>query len=125
MGPQFQVAEVHTEDPDHPVMAGLPPQWQHEEEWYSWEQSPRQAGFDILAIIDEDSYSPVQNFAGQSNDLRMGDHPVVWSRCIGSGRSLYSAMGHSAAAYDNPRHQRLLENGLDWAMDRDACGATP
>lgn len=122
MGPQFQVADVHTEATDHPVMAGIPAVWQHEEEWYSWENSPRPNGFTVLATIDEDSYSPVLNVAGESRDLSMGDHPVVWSRCIERGRSLYSTMGHAASAYDVPEHQRLLENALAWGMDEDACG---
>lgn len=123
MGPQFQVADVHTEAAEHPAMKDVPSVWQHEEEWYSWEKSPRPNGFTILATIDEDSYSPMQKIGGAENDLHMGDHPVVWSRCIGLGRALYSALGHQAAAYDVPEHQQLLENALQWAMSAEACGA--
>ena len=121
MGPQFQVAAVTTEAVDHAATAGLPTHWSHEEEWYSWWQSPRPQGFTVLATIDEDSYTPVANFAGTVTDLRMGDHPVVWSRCIAAGRSLYSALGHAAAAYEVPEHRRLLENALAWAMDAEVC----
>lgn len=125
MGPQFQVAEVHNESPDHPVMATLPSTWQHEEEWYSWKESPRGKEFTILATIDEDSYTPVQKIFGAENDLRMGDHPVVWSRCVGDGRSIYSALGHAAAAYDDKNHQRLLESAITWAMDTEGCREAP
>ena len=121
MGPQFQVADMFNEAPTHPVMAGLPEGWQHEEEWYSWEESPRPRGFTILATVDESSYTPVANFAGTETDLRMGDHPIVWASCIGRGRSVYSALGHQASAYDEPNHRRLLENALAWAMDAKAC----
>lgn len=116
MGPQFQRATVILENHQHPALVGLPDIWHHEEEWYSWEQSPRALGFTILATVDEDSYTPVQKMFRQEVDLRMGDHPVVWSNQVGEGRTVYSAMGHKAEAFDNPQHQQLLENSLKWLM---------
>jgi type 1 glutamine amidotransferase len=122
LGPQLQTADVINEMPAHRVMRHLPNQWLHEEEWYSWEESPRGKGFTILARIDEDSYTPVQKAFGREVDLRMGDHPVVWARCVGLGRSVYSALGHSAAAYASVEHQLLLEAAILWSMDKTACG---
>jgi type 1 glutamine amidotransferase len=55
----------------------------------------------------------------------MGDHPVIWSRCIGEGRSLYTALGHKAEAYDNAQYTVLLENAIAWAMTAGACQETP
>jgi type 1 glutamine amidotransferase len=122
MSPQLQTAEIINEMPLHPVMKHLPDQWQHEEEWYSWEVSPRDKGFTILARIDENSYSPIQKIFGREVDLHMGDdHPIVWARCVGAGRSIYSAMGHSAATYATPEHQVLLEAAIKWSMDRSVC----
>ena len=121
LGPQFQTAKVINERPQHPVMRLLPDQWAHEEEWYSWEESPRGKGFTILARIDEDSYSPVQKAFGREVDLRMGDHPVVWARCVGRGRAVYSAMGHGAAAFASAEYQQLLGAAMVWAMDETAC----
>jgi uncharacterized protein len=117
MGPQFQRATVMLENHGHPVLAGVPDIWLHEEEWYSWEQSPRSLGFDILATIDEDSYTPVQKMLNREVDLRMGDHPVIWSNQVGEGRTVYSALGHKAEAFDNPQHRLLLENALKWLME--------
>lgn len=116
MGPQFQRATVVLENHDHPALRGIPGIWQHEEEWYSWESSPRSEGFTILAVVDEDSYTPVQKMLGRERDLRMGDHPVVWSNCVGAGRTLYMAMGHRADAFAQPQVQRLLDNSLDWLI---------
>jgi type 1 glutamine amidotransferase len=116
MGPQFQRATVLLENHHHPVLQGLPDIWQHEEEWYSWEKSPRTEGFTILATLDEDSYSPVQDFMGKKRDLHMGDHPVVWSNCIGEGRSVYTAMGHKAEAFEQPQVLLLIENALTWMI---------
>ncbi len=120
LGPQFQTATVLTEQPGHPVNRDMPTIWDHNEEWYSWENSPRPRGFLVLATVDEDSYTPEQNFVNSSVDLRMGDHPIVWANCVGKGRTVYSAMGHAAEAFDSPEHRRLLSNMLRWTMDRDA-----
>lgn len=116
MGPQFQQALVKVEQSDHPAVHGLPIEFSHTEEWYSWEESPRKKGFNILATIDENSYDPTQRILGANNDLRMGDHPVVWTNCIGEGRSLYSTLGHAADSYKPPEHQRLLEDSLAWVI---------
>lgn len=116
LGPQYQRAKVITENPEHPVAEDLPNTWLHVEEWYSWEKSPREKGFNVIAIVDEESYTPVQKIFGNERDLRMGDHPVVWTNCVGRGRTVYSALGHTAEAFDTAEHQQLLENSLRWAM---------
>lgn len=120
LGPQFQTATVITEEPEHPVNRDMPAVWDHTEEWYSWENSPRARGFLVLATVDENSYTPEQNFVNSSVDLRMGDHPIVWANCVGKGRTVYSAMGHAAEAFESADHRRLLRNMLDWALSRDS-----
>ena len=121
MSPQFQRATVVLENHQHPALRGIQDIWTHVEEWYSWERSPRGAGFTILATLDEGSYTPVQKMplTGVERDLHMGDHPVVWSRCIDSGRSLYTALGHKAEAFEQPQFRLLLENSLSWLMAAD------
>ena len=126
MGPQFQTATVLTESNDHPVVKDMPDTWQHEEEWYSWEKSPRPEGFTILATIDEASYQPLEKFMGNERDLSMGDHPVVWSNCVGKGRSVYLTMGHQAEAFEQPNVQRLIVNSVLWLTDvADSACPTP
>ncbi|MEZ4334019.1 MAG: ThuA domain-containing protein [Myxococcota bacterium] len=123
LGPQTQPARVVVEDPTHPATRGLPAAFEHEEEWYSWDRSPREAGFHVLLTVDESSYDPSIRFLGSVTDLRMGDHPVAWWRCVGRGRALYETMGHGARAYENPAHALLLENALAWAGDGSVCAA--
>lgn len=124
LGPQKQEARVVVENPDHPVTRGLPSEFRHEEEWYSWGRSARTLGFDVLLTVDEASYEPYIRGFGQEMDIRMQDHPIVWSRCIGEGRALYSAMGHWAEAYATAPYSRLLENGIEWAggLTEARCG---
>jgi uncharacterized protein len=114
MSPQFQEAKVIVEDAAHPATAGLPASWQHLEELYSFEKSPRGKGYGILVTVDEKSYKPVGMFG---KDLAMGaDHPMVWWHCVGKGRALYSAFGHRAEAYSAPEYRALLTNAAGWAM---------
>jgi type 1 glutamine amidotransferase len=50
------------------------------------------------------------------------DHPVIWSHCIGRGRSIYSALGHLADAYSEPEHLRFLEEAVGWVMVTPPAG---
>lgn len=124
MGPQFQEGTVHVEAVDHPVMAGLGPSWTRVEEWYSFSESPRGPGVEVLATLDESTYSPRMKILMIDRDLRMGDdHPIIWSHCIGRGRAIYSALGHRAEAYDEPAHLRFLAQAIDWVRSTppDGC----
>lgn len=118
LGPQTQEARVVVEDKIHPVTRGLPSEFQHEEEWYSWDRGAREAGFHVLLTVDESTYSPWIRRFGQEKDISMKDHPIVWSRCVGRGRALYTAMGHWGDAYQQDYTATILENGVEWASGR-------
>ncbi len=123
MGPQFQEATVRIEAPDHPVMQHLDSAWVRTDEWYSFEASPRGEGVQVLATLDESTYTPQMKIAFIDRDLRMGDdHPIVWTHCIGKGRALYSAMGHMEGAYTETAHLRFLAEAVDWVRATPAEG---
>ena len=116
MDPQFQDAKVVIEATDSAIGNDMAPGWTMKEEWYSFASSPRSAGATVIATLDESSYSPVGR-GGQ--DVRMGaDHPIVWTRCVGDGRSFYSAIGHRPELYSEPHNLKLLERGILWAAGR-------
>lgn len=118
--PQFQVARVETLRP-HPIMEGVSESWDHEEEWYSFDSLPA-AEFVPLLGVDETTYSPLNTQYGDISDLRMGEdvanHPVMWVRCVGQGRSFYSALGHKDTAFDAPNHALILSNAFDWVTGK-------
>lgn len=102
----------------HPLARGLPAEWSMTEEWYSFDRSPRLSGAHAIVLLDEGSYKP----ESRGKSLRMGEHPLAWTRCVGRGRMFYSAIGHVPAVYANPNVVTLLENGIQWAAtDRKAC----
>jgi hypothetical protein len=110
--PQLQEARVVVEDRTHPATAALGASFVFEDEWYSFERSARQPGVQVLASLDESSYTPREIF----RDIAMGDHPVVWSHCPGRGRVFYSALGHTAESYARPEYRSMLEGALRWAL---------
>ena len=112
---QFQTARVVIDHPADPLAAGLPHDWTLKEEWYSFKNNPRASGSHILATLDESTYQPV--FMGKS--LAMGsDHPIAWSRCVGTGRMFYSAIGHRPEMYSEAIYRRMLTNAVEWAAAR-------
>ena len=119
--PQFQDARLVVADARHPIAAGLPSEWRMKDEWYSFRESPRKTGANVVLTIDESTYKPV-GMAKQ--DLRMGaDHPIAWSKCVGRGRAFYSALGHRAESYTHPQTVQMLESAISWAADRKAVCA--
>ena len=112
LAPQFQEARVLVEDSSGNLARELAPGWSMTDEWYSFKASPRLSGAHVVAALDETTYSP-KGMGGQ--DLRMGDHPIAWSRCVGDGRSFYSAIGHRPETYSEPHYEKLLDRAIVWA----------
>lgn len=115
MNPQFQQARVRLTVGANGIGSGLPTDWQMKDEWYSFKRSARDNGATVIAVLDETSYSP-RDMTGK--DLRMGDHPIVWTRCLENGRAFYSAIGHLPESYSEPNHQTLLEQAILWAAGK-------
>ncbi|NML92407.1 ThuA domain-containing protein [Novosphingobium olei] len=114
MNPQFQQARVLVDNPRSPMAKGLPASWSMTDEWYSFVASPRAVpGTHVVLALDEASYAPGTGFG---RDLRMGDHPIAWTRAVGKGRMAYSAIGHRPEVYADPNNRRLIENALAWTM---------
>ena len=120
MDPQFQAARVVVSK-DHPLASALPAEWTMTDEWYSFTTNPETIGAKVVLSLDESTYKPV---GPMGVDLRMGDHPIAWTNCIGKGRMFYSAIGHRPETYSQPEYVTLLEGAIGWAAtDRKACAA--
>ena len=107
----------------HPATKDLPDEWTRTDEWYAFDKSVRDRGYNVLLTLDESSYA---NHAIRGKDLRMGEyHPIAWWHCVGQGRVFYSAMGHQASAYTEPEHRKLLLGAVNWALKREGpdCAA--
>ena len=111
VSPQFQAARVIVADPKDAIVQGLV-DWTMTEEWYSFKSAPRGAATHVLLELDERTYDPVDG----STNLRMGTHPIAWTRCIDDGRAFYSAIGHRPESYAEPSSATTLERGIAWAL---------
>lgn len=130
LNPHIQQATLVIEDTQHPAIKGLGTTWVRSDEWYSFAASPRGKGYHILVSIDETTYRPVEGFVPflKPRDIGMGkDHPLVWTHCVGRGRALYSALGHTAASYAEPKHVQMLRGAMAWAagFEGDGCAEGP
>jgi type 1 glutamine amidotransferase len=111
MSPQFQEAKLKVDDSHDPIVRDLKAEWTMTDEWYSFKTDPRKKGAHVLVTLDESTYSPMTG----KKDIRMGDHPIAWTQCIGNGRSFYTAIGHRPEGYSEPNTNKLLEQGVAWA----------
>lgn len=101
---------VAVEDSRHPVMKGIDKNFiLPDDEWYIYDRSPR-PNVRVLASVDEDSYTPASN-------IRMGDHPVIWTNETMKAKNVYFQFGHSPKLLDNESFKKVFENAISWCMD--------
>jgi type 1 glutamine amidotransferase len=104
----FVTGEVTIEDKNHPAMEGITsPFVIKDEEWYTYDTSPR-PNVHVLASVDEKTYTP-------ATDLKMGDHPVIWTNEHVKARNIYIFMGHRPEHFDNKSFTQIFTNSIFWA----------
>jgi len=104
----FVTGEVTIEDKNHPAMKGITsPFVIKDEEWYTYDTSPR-PNVHVLASVDEKTYTP-------ATDLKMGDHPVIWTNEHVKARNIYIFMGHRPEHFDNKSFTQIFTNSIFWA----------
>ena len=54
-----------------------------------------------------------------------GDFPVVWARQYGKGRVFNVGWGHPDTTWDNPQFQKMMLEGIKWAMGVTKADVTP
>ena len=126
MDPHLQTADILVEDSESPLTAHLPARWGVEnEEWYAFDRSASAVGAEILLTMDESTYETEQAAApefmastGLAKILFMtatmeGEHPIVWSNDIGSGKMIYSGIGHTAATYQLPEYREFITRAVN------------
>jgi uncharacterized protein len=105
--PKFQKGTLLIEDHTHPVTKNLPAQMEISDEWYEFNESPRER-VHVLATADETTYK---------QNKPMGDHPMIWTN-EKYHRMIYIAIGHDASLCDNPDFQILVRNAILWAAEK-------
>lgn len=120
MVPQYQIGVLNKEcPPGFPKCDTLISQWNQEEEWYVFYESPRKKGAKILYTLDETNLvmsGVLEDGTLADKDFGMPeDHPIVWYNCIKKGKVFYSALGHKSEYYKNLHYKQLLKEVINWA----------
>jgi type 1 glutamine amidotransferase len=107
----FVAGTVDIADKQHPIMKGVPTPFKiNKEEWYTYNKSPR-PNVHVIATVDENTYMP-------DTQIKMGDHPVIWTNEKMKARNVYIFMGHSPELFDNEVYKTLFKNAIFWASGR-------
>lgn len=104
-------ATIYVEDKKHPVMKGVHDSFLiPNDEWYTFDKSPRE-NVHVLANVDESSYQP-------HSDIKMGDHPAIWTNLKVKARNVYFLMGHANSLYASEDFKTMFANAILWAAGR-------
>jgi type 1 glutamine amidotransferase len=104
-------ATVNVEDTEHPVMKGVSKSFSiPDDEWYTFDKNPR-SNVHVLAGVDESTYTP-------DSDIKMGDHPAIWTNRNMKASNVYFLMGHASSLFASEDFKKMLANSILWATGR-------
>lgn len=102
--PGIHEAAIDVEDGTHVSTAHLPERWIRTDEWYNYQQNPRE-NVHVLLTLDESTFE-----GGE-----MGDHPIAWMHEYDGGRVWYTGGGHTSESFDEPDFVQHMLGGITWA----------
>ncbi|HYE33306.1 MAG TPA: ThuA domain-containing protein [Methylomirabilota bacterium] len=93
--------EVTIDQPDHPVVRGLPKTFRIKDELYHFQKDINGSAFDVLAT---------------GRNLETGKtYPVVWVTKHPKARIVCITLGHDGEAHQHEAWKPLLKNAVGWA----------
>ena len=119
LSPQLQEAELHLQNTvDSLSQTQLPASWQHTDEWYIFNNDPREKGAEVLYAMDGNKIIPNGNLLWiKDKNWGMGEfHPNIWAMNVGKGKSVYLAPGHTGETFRDTDFLKILEYSLRRVM---------
>ena len=113
--PWHQVVTIDVADAADPLVAFLGNSLQLKDEIYQISDFDYR-GSHVLLRLDPSSVDLGKTGVHQ----RFYGWPLAWKRLFGLGRVFYSALGHEASVWQDPRYQRILTNAILWSTRRPA-----
>jgi type 1 glutamine amidotransferase len=107
--PWHQDVTINIEDPHFPGMNFLGKSFRFGEEVYQYKNWSR-SKVHVLLSLDNSS---VDISKGNRADK---DYAIAWCKRHGRGRVLFNGLGHRPEAWNDPRLQKMLLDGIRWAM---------
>ena len=103
--PNVRQAVVRVTNHAHASTAGLPADWERNDEWYNYRSF--YPGLHVVAYLDENTYDGGTNGA---------DHPIAWYHEFDGGRAFYTGGGHTEESYAEPLFLKHLLGGIKYAI---------
>lgn len=114
-------AQLRVERPHFPGLGELPVSFAARDEFYQYTAPFSRTDVDVLVSIDPASV----DLANRNVHRADHDFPQVWVKRHGQGRVFSSALGHTDASWDDPNHQRIVLEGIKWALGLTAYEPQP
>jgi uncharacterized protein len=111
--PWHQAVTIEVTDPTNPLVAFLGNALQFEDEIYQISDFDYR-GSHVLLRLDQGSV----DLGKAGVQRRFYGWPLAWTRSYGQGRVFYTALGHEASVWQDPRYQRILTNAILWSLRR-------
>jgi uncharacterized protein len=108
--PWHQEVTIRVEDKSHPATAHLPASFTINDEIYQFRDWSRDR-VHVLLSLDPASIDLTKKGVKRTD----ADFAVSWTKEFGKGRMFYTALGHEAAVWKDPRFQQHLIGGIRWA----------
>ncbi|MBY0373495.1 MAG: ThuA domain-containing protein [Bryobacteraceae bacterium] len=107
--PWTQRVRIDIEDPEHPIMEGVPNGFEITEEVYQFRAFSRDR-VRVLMTLDPRSVNLRANGVNRTDE----DFALAWVHQYGQGRVFYTALGHFDEIFTDARVQRMLRNAFRW-----------
>lgn len=107
--PWHKKVRIKVEDRRHPATNHLPASFEIVDEIYQFKNWDRK-NVHVLLSLDPSSVDVAK---GKREDK---DYANAWTRTFGKGRVFYTALGHGANAWKDPRFLEHVLNGVSWAI---------
>ncbi len=112
-------AKIIVEEPKSPMMRAFKSGMTLRDEHYAMLPTPySRTKLDVLARIDTSSVDLKSPMVHRTD----GDFPIAWIKDYGKGRVFYTGLGHTDAAWDDPRIRVMTLEAIKWAING---GETP
>jgi type 1 glutamine amidotransferase len=122
--PSCNVSEVVTEDPSHPSTQQFDKTWPVRDELYNFRNAPRERVHVLLTLTDATFATAIGGSTGPNQANAVPgygpDHPISWCQNFEGGRTFAQVLTHNWELSLDPRIQRNLLKGIEWA-----AGAIP
>jgi len=118
--PWNQKVRIKIEDAKHPIMKDVPDAVEVVDEIYqhkNWERSRTH----VLANLDVASVD--LNAKGVHRTDK--DFGIAWAHRYGKGRVYVNAIGHTKAVWDAPWFEKMIVQGIHWAMSETPLDLPP